>query len=80
MMTSRSAIGDIYLKTVLNNTRKFSEVHSTKQEEVAEKLIAMGRCDLIDVPSFHPPHVDCPYGNVPPLEDIPLTPLEPPVK
>lgn len=73
---TRSAIGDLYLKHVLEGRRKFSEVHESKQEEVAEKLISMSRCDLIDVESYHPPHQDCIYGNVP---DLPLTPIEPPV-
>lgn len=55
----RSAIGDVYFNMVLDGRKKFSEVHSTKQKEVAEKLITAQRCDLIDISEFHQPHEGC---------------------
>ncbi|MGL5765933.1 MAG: hypothetical protein ACRCX8_09870 [Sarcina sp.] len=63
----RSGIGDVYLRSVLRGDRKFSEVHPTKQQEVADKLIAMGRQDLIDVPEYLPK---------PPTENINPLPIE----
>ena len=51
---SRSAIGDSYVMVIVKGLRKFSSVHPSKRQEVADKLIAMGRQDLIDLPEYLP--------------------------
>ena len=44
---ARSAIGDNYVKLILAGRRTFEEVHISKKQEVAEKLIAKNRYDLV---------------------------------
>lgn len=68
---TRSAIGDSYVRMILEGRRTFSSVHPTKQQEVADKLIAMGREDLIDVPEYLPQEEIDPDFSVNP-EEIPV--------
>lgn len=52
--TARSAIADSYVRLILGGHRTFSSVHESKKQEVADKLIALGREDLIDDPAYLP--------------------------
>ena len=67
---ARSAVGDSYVRMILEGRRTFSSVHPTKQQEVADKLIAMGREDLIDVPEYLPQEEIDPDFSVNP-EEVP---------
>lgn len=59
------SITNIYVRFIIQGDRTFSSVPDIKKQEVADGLHAQGRCDLIDIAEYHPPHVGCPFGNEP---------------
>lgn len=64
-MPEARSISNSYVRLIIAGTRTFSSVPDIMRQEVADKLHAQNRCDLIDVEEFHPPHMDCIYGNKP---------------
>ncbi|MGL5764261.1 MAG: CD1375 family protein [Sarcina sp.] len=63
LMPEARSISNSYVRLIIAGTRTFSSVPDVMKEEVADKLIAQRRCDLIDVEAYHPPHGDCVHGN-----------------
>lgn len=63
-MMARS-ISSVYTRLIIQGDRTFSSVPLPMKQEVADKLHEQKRCDLIDVPEYHQPHLDCIYGNRP---------------
>lgn len=70
---TRSAIGDNYVRMIVDGRRTFDSVPKTKKQEVADKLIGMGREDLITDKDYLPQlpeEIDPEFGVTPPEEEV----------